>query len=227
MALCGMLALGACAASTGPTGGSAGTSTGGRGGPAPTAAQIVAHAKAAPLKDATLTVHVLATANGTTTTIDATDQFTVNPPRESATSTVSSGAATYTGQAIIDPTGYYVKVNGSWVKVPLGAALGSEVLDPRLYLQLQGATLVGTETIDGRPCYHLRGTLPPPTVPGITVKSLTGDVWVRQDTSFPAKFVMHEDADVTAGTTTATTTVWTGTFTAWNIGITIPLPTVG
>lgn len=168
-------------------------------------------------------------------------------------------------EEIIDATDLYLKLaqlpgqpkpKKPWTKIALGNLLsGTPSLsngNPLDYSQLHGATYVGEETIAGAKTWHLHASLPSllrgtnaataTVVAGLTQGlhlTMTEDLWLREDTDFPAKIVIDEQSTLTSASATpaatpsatptlpgtfTTTLTETIMFTAWNTGITIALP---
>ncbi len=136
--------------------------------------------------------------------------------------------------------------NAQWIAIPTGNAQ----ITLLSYSNMKNVKYIGSETIQGHATWHLRGTFATsqsagtPTTGGTsTTPAVTGsateDLWIRQDTSFPAKLQITFNAS-TASLNLPTTT-GTGTtgamaapaavsgsltllFTAWNTNLSITPP---
>ena len=203
-----------------------------------TASQILANSQnPSSLKDATFdmifTIGLGATGNVTFT---GSGKLTRTPNRSDINFSGSLLGQTFTDETITDGNISYSKTipstsGGKWVKTTVSSSTGSGLgVDPSSltnFGNLQNATLVGTETINGHQAYHLKGTLasgtPTPTTgtPAAGADTAQEDLWVRTDNFYPLKVSFSSTS--TAGGTTSTTTA-TITFKTWNTGITISLP---
>ena len=215
-----MFVLAACATST--TGGAnAGASATGTVPLSASARDILTKAQAVKLKDATLKTQVTTKRGSQTVTLDGTARTTADPRRIEVIGTASQVVPYH---AVVDGNVIYIKLNDKWLKVSLGSANAEFNYDfLSLVEQLQNPGLVGTETINGVPTYHLRGTVQAPVTPGAnqSIETTTEDLWVRQSDYYPVQIVAHG-----AGTNkgTSITVDVTATFTAWNSGVTITPP---
>ncbi|GAC1451190.1 MAG: hypothetical protein PVSMB4_10870 [Ktedonobacterales bacterium] len=218
-----LVLVAACGGSTGrgasgaPLGGIAGIGQ-------PSASEILAKAKAAQYKDATLTMHISETAGGkeSVTTIDL--QVTSSPQRVDATTTQPDGSKS---EVIVDGAATYYKQHDTWTKLPSQSTSPYRFLTTNYARLIPSATLVGSETINGHPTYHLTATLPAPTpVPGANVTSSAEavDVWVRQDNYYVAKILAHGTGTFNGQ---PTTTAFTLLYSTWDTGLTIAVPSVG
>jgi hypothetical protein len=216
-----------------------------------TAAEIVMRMQQAPLKDATFTEQVDSHTSGAAVgipiaivaTVSGNGHLITHPKRVEVqlANTVSDNTSS-AQNLIVDESGSYVKVNGDtqWSKTNISGTTVSSV-GPDLVLnygQLQGATLVGAEVINGRATWHLKGT--PPINSNIVVSggvtnitnvtsstgvSATEDIWVRQDNYYPVKIEVQTTSDISAPSTTIHVTANEHIlFTAWDTGIIISAP---
>lgn len=176
---------------------------------------------------------------GDTSSLFGSDAFTMNgdgkvttdPQRADITLNMPLGSYTVTGEEVVDGTTSYTKIAGlgaldgtggdQWIKTDLGSlgATGGfgSLFDTSTftsYKNLKGVTLVGKDTLNGVPVYHLKGAQSV-NASGMSVNATT-DLWVRQDNYFPAKLVEQFGGSVSGGATI--------TFTAINSGFTIATP---
>jgi hypothetical protein len=195
-----------------------------------TAEQIAQKVNQANIKDAGFDLNLNITAGGTTLTFTGNGKFTQSPARSELT---LKGNFLGTDTTIDDITadGYdYTKTTPStttkYVKAPIGAdsTIGIGGSSINTIADLNSPTLVGIETINGAPAYHLRGTVTTPT-PEANASTPSGpateDLWVKTSNFYPVKAALSSDS-TTAGQ--KTTTLITVTFTSWNTGITINVP---
>ncbi|MBF6590712.1 MAG: hypothetical protein IVW57_09295 [Ktedonobacterales bacterium] len=218
----GILALAGC---------SAGSTTAGTQ-PTPNATTILQRATAADIKDMTFAINVTTTAAGQVLTLTGTGKIIKNPGRAQLDvgTTVSGTALTFSVITDTATQAGYVKFSGlslpgysttKWTKVTLNAAngFGADTSQFTDYSKLNGATLVGAETINGVAVWHLQGkesSTGTPVTSTATPADTTADFYFRQDNYYPAK--------ATVKTTGATPVDATITFTAINSGISITLP---
>lgn len=184
--------------------------------------QILKKAQSVKLDDATLTQHIETTRNGQSVALDGTMKFTTNPSRIALTE--NAGLLSY--QGVIDGGTLYLKLGSKWSKTTLASNNLIAYNYDAIIGQLRNPTLVGMDTINGALAYHLRGTVQPPVTPtsGQSISTPSADLWVRQDTYLPAKATINVSGTLSGQPTTI---ALTGTFTAWNTGLTIDVPTVG
>jgi hypothetical protein len=215
--------LTACTGGTLDLPGASSTATSGSAGPMPAAAEVLAKAQAVHLRDATMTTHINATQGGRTLALDGTIKETASPRRLAFATSGLFGM-----QGIIDGNTVYVDLGAGWVKTSLGQVGALASADPiALIEQMQQPQLVGAETVNGAATYHLRGMLPQPSDSGsgatanASTDTSTEDLWVRQDNFYPAKVAAQVNGTSSGQNVTADIT---GTFTAWNSGISIALP---
>lgn len=187
-------------------------------------------------------------------TITATGEETLKPRRDqmdmtmaladpslpqgfNLTDTVIVDYATQTGYIKTSGTGFPGATSGKWYKMSF-ASVGGLGADTSMYLdysRLKNAKLIGSETINGVPVWHLRAQENlNQAVPGSAVgagssgasNSVSGtatlNYYFRQDNYRPVKIVMAS-TDTMSGFGTASTTGEMD-FTAFNTGINIALP---
>lgn len=164
-------------------------------------------------------------------TMNGDGKVTTDPQRADITLNMSLGSYTISGEEIVDGATSYTKISGladfggsngdQWVKTDLGGlgAAGGfgglfDTSTLTSYKNLKGVSLVGTDTMNGAPVYHLKGTQTV-SASGVSVNATT-DLWVRQDNYFPVKL-----AEQFGGTVSGSATI---TFTAINSGVTIATP---
>ncbi|MBV9707927.1 MAG: hypothetical protein JO125_11035, partial [Chloroflexi bacterium] len=138
-----------------------------------TASEIVMRMQQAPLKDATFNEQVNSQTTGSavgipitvTATVNGNGHLTTHPKQVEVQLSGTVPDSTVSAQnVIVDASGSYVQVTGDthWSKTNVSSATASNV-GPDLvlnYTQLQGATLVGPEIINGIATWHLKGTPP-------------------------------------------------------------------
>ncbi|MBV9689571.1 MAG: hypothetical protein JO202_07655 [Ktedonobacteraceae bacterium] len=216
-----------------------------------TAEEIITRMQQAPLKDATFTEQVNSQTAGSAVGIPITVVATVkgnghlitHPKRVEVQLSGTVPESTFSAQnVIVDASGSYVQVSGDthWSKTNSSGATVSSV-GPDLvlnYTQLQGATLVGSEIINGIATWHLKGTPPINTnivvnggvtnitnVSSSTDVAATEDIWVRQDNYYPVKIEVQTTSNISAPSTTIHVAANEHIlFTAWDTGITISTP---
>lgn len=153
------------------------------------------------------------------------------------TDTVIVDYATQTGYIKMSGAGFPGATSGKWYKMPF-ASVGGLGADTSMYLdysKLKNAKLIGSETINGVPVWHLRAQENlNQAVPGSAVGAgssagsndvsgtATLDYYFRQDNYRPVKIVMAS-TDTMSGLGTATMSGEMD-FTAFNTGISIALP---
>lgn len=190
----------------------------------PSADDILAHIQKLQIDDMTLTTFYDMASPERHLTISSTMKFTQNPKRVDeisivAVSTKASGA-NVKGEIISDIPGgvFYAKTispasaaSQKWYKFAIteSSFANSDIF---AFVNLSSAHVVGKETLLSIPVWHIRGR---GDFTGERATS-TYDVYVRQDTYFPAETVITEPGD-TSGKTFIT-------YTAFNTGISIALP---
>lgn len=214
---------------------------------------ILNKAASAPLHAANFTL--AANVNGSvagfaaSTTVTGNGKLTTNPNRVDALvqSPGIAGFGAINTEVIQDGSDIYTK-NGSatkpWTKNSgiLANLPGLSFTDLLDYQKLHNAQFIGEDTINGHKAWHLRaglsdlitGSSAAATATAISQQSgaqnsLTEDLWIREDTYFPAQLTLTTKtslASAGAGTAISGTinTDETLTFTAWNTGITITVP---
>ncbi len=212
---------------------------------APAAGSILTSAEQAPLKDATFTFTLSVTSGSTTANTSGSGRLTTHPARTDLTlPQIQVQGITTSAEVIIDQATntYYLKTAAlsQWVKLnPQSLGLDLGVVSITDYSGLQNVMFVGVETINGTPTWHIRGTK---TVTnsgsfgsGTVVR--TEDLWFRQSDYYPVKIAIVDNASASFGGTgtpapTPSPTISaqgtlneTFTFTQWDQGITITLPT--
>lgn len=196
--LVGVMLLAACGGSSGTTSGNKGSSST----PTPDAQAIIQKTKTgfAGIKDATFNIKLQSGSASSAQAVSGSGngKLTRSPDRiQMSLSGVISGQQG-TVNFIVDKSSdsAYVQTaqtNGKWLKIP-AAALGTstDIGD----FNTPDATLVGEETINGTPCYHLHGT-ETTTVPTTTSSSTaapsnettTVDYWVSKTSYNPVRIV--------------------------------------
>ena len=200
MALLGFSVL---ALSTACGGGSSSRPAGSQasGSPAPssqtsTADQVVARAIQTQnrLRDLTASMQSETTTQGRSIATQGKLEWTSNPERFYA-KTTSSLTNRQTEMIVDTPTqSTYVNTTGTWMKAPFGSAApqgsggapqAGGFLPALKGDAFKGFIVVGKETVDGKPVWHLSGPMPftSGAQTGGTVANTTGtlDVWVGQD----------------------------------------------
>jgi hypothetical protein len=137
------------------------------------------------LRDLTLNTQSDTTQAGRSFTTQAKVEWTSSPERFYAKT--SSSLSNRQTEVIIDtPTqSTYVKSGASWIKTPAGTgtgSLGSGFLPSLKGDAFKGFKVVGQETVEGKPTWHLSGPMPftPGSSTATSVPNTTGtlDVWV-------------------------------------------------
>ncbi len=182
--------------------------------PPKTAADIVARANAAALHDAAFRFSL------TQFRFSGTGVVTTQPHRVAFTLDPLTGA-TDSQKEVIDDTHIYIKSPGAsqWSTLandPTSGILGNPDLPH--YGELQDVSLSGSETIDGVATWHLQAKVPA----AVKTTTQTQEIWIRQDTFFPEQVIAHiaSTGGVFVGAYDAKVT-----FSQWNTGATIALPT--
>jgi hypothetical protein len=197
------------------------------------------------------------------TTLSGSGAITKSPSRMRLTlgsSATGITAGSTTIEEIIDSTAIYIKEplltkdpKKPWLKIDVKGMLGnssglssSNVLD---FSQLRGQRIIGEELINGKKAWHVQATLsdllnngtpgPSATLTAVAQKigvqdlTFTEDVWIFEDSSYPARISVHESLAFGGNSATATPSPLAGdsstidetlTFTAWNSGVKIDLP---
>ncbi|MBA3824813.1 MAG: hypothetical protein H0X24_13075 [Ktedonobacterales bacterium] len=209
---------------------------------------ILSRAEAANPQDMTFTVAgtVGATVAGAgfSTPLNGSGQVTRQPQRlHLALSAQSPLGGALTVEVIEDATTYYLKTAGlgstdpnqPWTKTTtspgdgIGGIAFTQFLD---YRYIQNPIYVGDETIAGHATYHIHadlssqinGAVATATPTGTSAK-VTEDLWFNKSNYYPVQIVLHAGGDAQANTTAiAAKADETFTFTAWNTGVTIALP---
>ncbi len=218
LAVAGMLALGAC----GVSGVGAAKPT-----PTPDAATILASVQKVQYKDISFKMTLSGSSSGTDVSGDASGVITTSPKRAQVTMNLTTSGQQLAFDVIEDsatnttyvkfnsafipglPTDKWIKQSGSGSFDSLTKAFDTSQITN--FGQISGATLKGTETVDGVQVWHLTGS---ETEGGTTG---TADVYIRQDNHYPYKLVVHS-----AGGSSGDATI---TFTGINTGATVTLPT--
>ena len=137
------------------------------------------------LRDLTLTTQSDTTQGGRSFTTQARVEWTSSPERFYARTT--SSLSNRQTEVIIDtPTqGTYVKSGGNWIKTPAGSgsgSLGTGFMPSLKGDAFKGFKVVGQETVEGKPTWHLSGPMPftPGSSTATAVPNTNGtlDVWV-------------------------------------------------
>ncbi len=177
-------------------------------------------------KDATFTFTANAATPGASYTATGNGVVTRNPQRTDETITSNSGSQTQTEEVITDGQNVYARVKGQqkWVKLTTPPDLGGfgGVTPTTDFGSLQNLTFVGSETIEGYPTWHVKGTYTTTTTQGKTVTNNV-DLWVRQDNYWVVQVKDHATVAGEPGTTSDATLL----FTKWNTGAVITPPPPG
>jgi hypothetical protein len=192
LAVVGFSILAVSVACVGGNGSSSNGSSGSSSSPAPKSSassedQVVSKAIQAQnrLRDLTLSTQSDTTQGGRSFTSQAKVEWTSSPERFYARTT--SSLSNRQTEVIIDtPTqATYVKSGGNWIKTPAGSgtgSLGSDFLPSVKGDAFKGFKVVGQETVEGKPTWHLSGPMPftPGSSTATSVPNTTGtlDVWV-------------------------------------------------
>ncbi len=204
-----ILSIAACGSSSSPNSSNSSTGNKGNGSSAstPSASTIFQSTTStySTLKDFNFN-EIIQTPQGTTNT---TGEIAFNPLEMEIQMTMPNGMQT---GAILLPTGFYLKVGSNWMSIPSGsstvAAFQQDMQQYKTINPLQNLTLVGSDTVNGYVCWHLKGTF---TSSGI---SSTDDLWVRQSDYYPVKAVI-------ASSNSSTITI---TYSNWNTAAAITAP---
>jgi hypothetical protein len=220
--------------------------------PTPSADSILGQAKSANLRDAafTLSGSISLSPNQSTQSsgfsIQGQGKYTANPLRQSLQLTVINMQL----EIITDGNNTYIKglsaIIGSdypWLQLPenSNSSTGSDSIFRQVYNQMKNVTLIGSEQINGKNTWHLRGNISNPgkETTSSSPKSTPVDVWVLKDNYFPAQIQLTGANASTiglgngmTGTSNTPTPIGGGagtlnltvTFTNWNSGNTIDLP---
>ena len=202
--------------------------------PLPSADSVLTKAAQAPLKDATFTLSITGGLGGGDTGVGL---LTTTPKRTQTT--LDPTSATPQLGRLTDDSGYYFQPPqaadatgpGLWFKTCPSDILAKDPASAFMLLQpdflassqAQGAKVLGSETINSAPTWHLRGTRPDTGALARAFtrpETLTEDLWFRQDTAYPVKLVFSF-TPTTGGASDYTITL---VFTAWDTGAAIPAP---
>jgi hypothetical protein len=216
----GLLALAACG---GPGAGAAATKPT----PTPNAQTILANASKVDYKDIEFKMTFSGSSSGTSATGTGIGTITKSPKRADIKLTVAADGQNLDVEVLEDGDANvtYVKVSGmsalgipddKWIKESGSGSLSSlsdlfTANQVTSFKDLQGVSLVGSETVDGVAVWHLKGNATESGTSG------TADFYVRQSDNTPYKFVIHA--------TGASSGDFTITFTGVNTGATVTLPT--
>ncbi len=190
----------------------------------PNANTIINGAKSQTWKDATFTFSVAIASAAVTSHTTGTGVVTTHPQRSDLQATTASSLGNQTDEVITDGSTVYIKTptQSKWLKVvgnpsSLSGVGGVSPTAPVNLGSLQNVSLVGAETIEGYPTWHVRGT----TVETASGKSVTStiDVWVRQDNHYIVQVKSHSTEGGTSGTVDTEII-----FTEWNTDVTITPP---
>ncbi len=205
--------------------------------PHPTVQSILTSAQAAHFKDAeyTVTLTISGSSGGQNVSVTGTGngKATSNPQRSDVTINVSVAGVSLNEEVITDGSNVYTKTTGAtkWTKTTATSTDPTSSLTNPTSLfgpsSLQGASLVGVETVNGVSSYHLHGTVPASTLgsaAGSGTGDLTSDVWFRTDNYYPVKLVITSTGSTSgssAGTYSVSIII---NFTSWDTGVTIQVP---
>jgi hypothetical protein len=200
----------------------------------PAASGVLSNAQHALPKDATFTVSLKGENPDPTL---GTGQLTTSPMRQETLSGLDPSQKT--GRFTDFSGTYYIKSPGEadWQRKFSDELFGADNVEAMVvfirfldYGQLQAVKVVGAETIGGVPTWHLRGTVPSTGIAAeaannyhLKFDAATEDLWVRQTDAKPAKLVYFFPKD-TSSSPVATDFTMTVTFTAWDTGLTLPVP---
>jgi hypothetical protein len=194
----------------------------------PSAATILedaVNAQKTQTKDVEFSMNLDLTASGTAISGQLTGTETTSPKRVDIVITnLTAASLQFSGEIIIDSATNttYVKFTnsnipqvpmGQWIKTSGGSSINPLPIDPSQFSdlsQLNGATLKGSETLDGIAVWHLQATK---TVSGVTTLV---DIYIRQDNS-----QLYEIVANATGTASGSVTL---KITGVNTGATINLP---
>jgi outer membrane lipoprotein-sorting protein len=197
--LLGVLALAACG----------GSSAAAKPTATPDAQSILQKVQAGSYKDGTFTITLSGTSSGTSFTGTGSGKFTTSPGRASMTLTATVSGQQVEIDIITDDTTSttYTRIpllSDKWTKASTSSSgFGAGSVGT---FNLQNATLLGTEQLNGVTVYHLQGQ-------DTTDAGTKDDFYVRTDTYQPVR-VVAKSSDSSA----------TIDFTSFNTGITIDLP---
>ena len=179
------------------------------------------------LRDLTLATQSDTTQGSHSFSTQARVKWTSDPERFYANAT--SSLTNRQTEIIIDtPTqATYIKSSANWIQTPAGtgtSSLGSGFLPALKGDAFKGFKVVGRETVEGKPTWHLSGPMPftSGSSSGTTVPNTTGtlDVWVRQGDYQLVKQVEDLKSSDGGGFSLKATVVVNST----NTGISIELP---
>ena len=179
------------------------------------------------LRDLTLTTQSDTTQGGRSFTSQSKVQWTASPERFYART--SSSLSNRETEVILDtPTqATYVKSGANWIRTPAGGgggSLGSGFMPSLKGDAFQGFKVVGQETVERKPAWHLSGPMPftPGSSTATSVPNTTGtlDVWVgRGDYQLVKQVEVLKSSDNGGFSLKATAVV-----DSVNTGVTIELP---
>ena len=176
-------------------------------------------------KDVEFSMSIDLTANGTTINGNLTGTETSSPKRlDLVVSNLTVADVQFSGEIITDAAtnSIYIKFassnipeipEGQWIKTSGGSSINPLPIDPTQFAdlsQLTGATLKGSETLDGIAVWHLQATK---TISGSTTQV---DIYIRQDNN-----QLYEVVANATGTSSGSVTL---KITGVNSGATINLP---
>ena len=224
--VCGLVTFAACgaASSTAPL----------------SAADIISKAQNAHPKDATFTLSLMVngTSNGTAvnTQLTGNGELTRTPPRSHVTLNATISGISVTVEDITDGTTQYNKTtspslpsNGKWMKTTVSSTDPSNVSFGSLYTNIKNPKLVGTEKVNGNDAYHITGTpiedTPTAGTPATsTTSTATEDIWVKTNNFYPVKLSITGTSASGSGLVDTGTSNTVVTFTKWDSGVSIAVP---
>lgn len=208
--------------------------------PTMTADNIVNLALRAGLKDTTFHLTFAFDLGGerghTTTTINGQGMLTTHPSRVRIQFSSSEQGNVGTGEVITDDTHTFVKDGSAtqWTTHDVTQASFVNRGDFLHYETLRDTILVGVETIHGRDTWHLRARPPVSALAPLSVASPTTigeDLWLVQTTYYPLAIVIQTSGRASVPNAngqqiiTQQSLELTMSFTAWDTGVIIQLPT--
>jgi hypothetical protein len=180
------------------------------------------------LRDLSATVHSDSSQSGRSFTSDGTVMWTASPERFYAktTSSLTNGQT----ELILDTPSQatYVKVGANWIKSPTGgaSAQGAGFMPTLKGDAFKGFKVVGKETVQGKPTWHLTGASPytPGSATTTTVPNTSGtlDAWVGQ-----SDYLLVKQSEVLKSADGGFSLKADVVVNSVNSGLTIPLPNVG
>jgi hypothetical protein len=202
----------------------------------PSANEVLSTAQLNLPKDASFTVSLKGESPDPT---PGTGKLTTSPMRQEILSGLTASQLTGRFRDFTDSGSYYYKnpAEADWHKTSADDSFSGDNAEAMVlfigfvdYRQLQAVKVIGAETIGGAPTWHLRGTFP---LTGVAQQAATAfhlksdaateDLWLRQSDAKPAKLVFFFPRD-TSRYPVATDFTMTVSFTAWNTGLTLPVP---